>query len=87
LLRHSHHTKSGIGSHLARKSCTLEEAARYAKDLFEPVELRLEGGDNMNGLLLTGGAKRLGVGAMTHVRPLNHRLDEEVEDVELNLAL
>ncbi|KAF9090664.1 hypothetical protein BGX27_002201 [Mortierella sp. AM989] len=61
--------------------------ARYAQDLFEPVELRLEGGDKVFGMLLTGGAKRLGDGAMAHVRPLKNRLDDEIEDVELRLAL
>ncbi|KAG0007422.1 hypothetical protein BGZ81_004922, partial [Podila clonocystis] len=61
--------------------------ARYAQDLFEPVELRLEGGDKVFGLLLTGGAKRLGDGAMAYVRPLKHRLDHEIEDIELKLAL
>ncbi|KAF9203057.1 hypothetical protein BGZ59_001836 [Podila verticillata] len=61
--------------------------ARYAQDLFEPVELRLEGGDKVFGLLLTGGVKRLGDGAMAYVRPLKHRLDDEIEDTELKLAL
>ncbi|KAF9979898.1 hypothetical protein BGZ75_009110, partial [Mortierella antarctica] len=37
--------------------------ARFAKDLFEPVELRLEGGEKMYGLLLAGGARRLGDGS------------------------
>ncbi|KAF9559409.1 hypothetical protein EC968_006618 [Mortierella alpina] len=44
--------------------------ARFAKDLFDPVELRLEGGDKMYGLLLAGGAKRLGDGSQTAGRKL-----------------
>ncbi|KAF9317774.1 hypothetical protein BG006_003299 [Podila minutissima] len=61
--------------------------ARYAQDLFEPAELTLEGGDKMYGLLLTGCAKHLGDGAIAFVRPLKHRLDDEIEDVDLKLAL
>ncbi|KAG0342374.1 hypothetical protein BG005_002735 [Podila minutissima] len=61
--------------------------ARYAQDLFEPAELTLEGGDKMYGLLLTGGARHLGDGAIAFVRPLKHRLDNEIEDVDLKLAL
>ncbi|KAF9923838.1 hypothetical protein BGZ67_009626 [Mortierella alpina] len=62
-------------------------AAPFAKDLFEPVELRLEGGEKMYGLLLAGGAKKLGDGSVAYVRPLKHRMDDEVEDLELKLAL
>ncbi|KAF9280351.1 hypothetical protein BGZ68_007294 [Mortierella alpina] len=62
-------------------------AARFAKDLFEPVELRLEGGEKMYGLLLAGGAKRLVDGSVAYVRPLKHRIDDEIEDLELKLAL
>ncbi|KAG9323440.1 hypothetical protein KVV02_008840 [Mortierella alpina] len=61
--------------------------ARFSKDLFEPVELRLEGGEKMFGLLLVGGAKRLGDGSIAYVRPLRHRMDDEIDDLELKLAL
>ncbi|KAF9924385.1 hypothetical protein BGZ67_009325 [Mortierella alpina] len=47
----------------------------------------LEGGEKMFGLLLAGGAKRLGDGSVAYVRPLKHRLDDEIEDLELKIAL
>ncbi|KAF9954340.1 hypothetical protein BGZ70_010597 [Mortierella alpina] len=61
--------------------------AGFAKDLFEPVELRLEGGEKMYGLLLPGGAQRVGVGSVAYVRHLKHRMDDEIKDLELKIAL
>ncbi|KAK3839984.1 MAG: hypothetical protein J3R72DRAFT_447120 [Linnemannia gamsii] len=62
-------------------------SAQYAKDMFVAVDMKTAGGDTMFGFVLTSSAHLLGEGKVAFVSPLKHRLEETLEDKDLQLAL
>ncbi|KAF9918690.1 hypothetical protein BGZ65_012430, partial [Modicella reniformis] len=62
-------------------------SAQCAKKMFLPVEMKVAGGQKLFGFVFDTSSKLLGEGKVALVSPLKRRLEETVEDVDLELAL